>query len=89
MYGMNKKKFTVRVGEDAWQAARDYADEHDTTLTDLVDAFFQSLQRVNAIRTDTPVLLRLAGSLRPDATINDYYEHLERKYLDRGQSDSE
>ena len=89
MYGMNKKKFTVRVGEDAWQAARDYAAEHDTTLTGLVEAFFQSLQRVNAIRTDTPVLMRLAGSLRPDTILDDYYQHLERKYLDRHEPDSE
>lgn len=81
MYGMSKKKFTVRVGEDALQAAREYATEHDTTLTYLVDAFFRSIQRVKEINTETPILQKMAGSLHPEASLEDYYAHLEKKYL--------
>ena len=66
---MSKKKFTVRVGEDALRAAKVYADEHDTTLTDLVDAFFRSIQSVKEIETDTPILSQLAGILRSDTSI--------------------
>jgi hypothetical protein len=81
MYGMNKKKFTVRVGEEALQAAKEYAAAHDTTLTNLVDSFFRSIHRVGKINTETPILQKLAGSLRSDTTLEDYYAHLEKKYL--------
>jgi antitoxin component of RelBE/YafQ-DinJ toxin-antitoxin module len=89
MYGMEKKKFTVRVREDALQAAKAYAKEHDMTLTDLVDAFFRSIQRVSEINTDTPILQKLAGSLRPDASLEAYYAHLEKKYLGGSRPDGE
>ena len=89
MYGMKKKKFTVRVGEDALEAAKAYAEEHNTTLTDLVDAYFRSIQQVREINTDTPILQKMAGSLRPDASLEDYYTHLEHKYLDTSGTGSE
>lgn len=78
---MTKKKFTVRVGEDALLAAKAYAEEHDTTLTELVDSFFRAIKRVRQIEIGTPVLHNLAGSLPPDASLDDYYTHLESKYL--------
>jgi hypothetical protein len=89
MYGMNKKKFTVRVGEGALEAAKAYAEEHNTTLTELVDAYFRSIQQVREINTDTPILQKLAGSLRPDASLEDYYTHLEHKYLGASGTGSE
>ena len=82
------KKFTVRVGEDTLWAAKEYADEHDKTLTDLVDAFFRSIQRVKEIETDTPILSQLAGILRSDTSNEDYHAFLENKYLGTDQPDS-
>jgi hypothetical protein len=87
--GVLCRRDSAATAEQRRRAARDYAAEHDTTLTDLLGAFFQSVQRVNAIRTDTPVLLKLAGSRRLDKTVGDYYQHLERKYFDRHQPDSQ
>lgn len=89
MYGMSRKKFTVRVGADSLQAAREYAAEHDTTLTNLVDAFFRSIRRVREINTETPVLQKMAGSLRPEASLEEYYAHLEKKYLGSSKPDGE
>ena len=88
MYGMNKKKFTVRVGEDQLRAAKEYAAEHDTTLTDLADAYFRSIQRVKEIETDSPILSQLAGILPPDTSLEDYHAFLEKKYLGSEQPDS-
>ncbi len=84
---MNKTKFTVRVEPDALEAAKQYAGEHQTTVTSLVEEYFRSLRKVNEIRQDTPILNELMGSLRPDTSLDDYYAYLEKKYL--GDTDEE
>ena len=78
---MNKTKFTVRVEPEALEAAKRYAGEHQTTVTNLVEEYFRSLRKVNEIRQDTPILNELMGSLRPDTSLDDYYTYLEKKYL--------
>jgi len=79
---MNKTKFTVRVDPDAFKAAKTYAEQHGITVTSLVEEFFRSLEMIDQIRPDTPILNSLAGSLRADATLDDYHQYLEDKYLD-------
>ncbi len=44
---MTKTKFTVRVDKDAFDAAKQYAGEHNTTVTILVEAYFRSLGKVS------------------------------------------
>lgn len=78
---MNKTKFTVRVDTDAFEAAKQYAGQHGTTVTNLVQEFFRSLGKVNKIPQETPILNELAGSLSADASMEDYRGHLEKKYL--------
>lgn len=78
---MGKTKFTVRVDETALLAAKHYADEHDTTVTSLVEAFFKSLDWVGKIPHGTPVLNELAGSLKESTDLDDYRDHLKEKYL--------
>jgi len=78
---MEKTKFTVRVDKDAFEAAKQYAGQHDTTVTSLVEEFFRSLGKVEKIFQDTPVLNELAGSLPNETTIDDYHAYLEKKYL--------
>jgi hypothetical protein len=78
---MDKTKFTVRVEPGAFEAAKRYAGEHGTTLTRLVEDFFRSLEKVEDIPQDTPILNELMGSLRPDISLEDYTTYLEEKYL--------
>ena len=79
---MEKTKFTARVDRDAFRAAKQYAGQHSTTITSLIEEFFRSLGKVEKIFQDTPVLNELAGSLRPDTSLEDYHTYLEKKYLD-------
>jgi hypothetical protein len=78
---MSKTKFTVRVDGDVFEAAKQYARQHGTTVTNLVEEYFRSLGRVSDIPQDTPILIDLAGSLSPDTSLDDYQAYLEGKYL--------
>jgi hypothetical protein len=79
---MGKIKFTVRVNREALEAAKHYAGQHGTTVTNLVEEFFRSLGKVDLIPHETPVLNALAGSLRADVKLDDYQAYLEKKYFD-------
>ena len=78
---MNKLKFTVRVDKKALNAARQYAGEHGTTVTNLVEEYFRSLERVGHIQQETPILNALTGSLSVDTNLEEYRAYLEEKYL--------
>jgi antitoxin component of RelBE/YafQ-DinJ toxin-antitoxin module len=78
---MNKTKFTVRVDAETLNSAKQYARQHSITVTDLVEEFFRSLNKVNEISYETPILAELAGSLSADVSIENYRTHLEEKYL--------
>jgi hypothetical protein len=79
---MEKKKFTVRVAREAIEVAKQYAVHHGTTVTNLVEEYFRSLDKVDQIPQETPILDKLAGSLRTDTPLKDYNAYLEKKYLD-------
>lgn len=85
---MNKTKFTVRVNAEALEAARQYAGQHGTTITNLVEEFFRSLGKVGEIPQETPVLNELTGSLSAEASVEDYHSYLQGKYLGDGGKDS-
>lgn len=78
---MPKTKFTVRVDIDAFKAARQYAGQHETTVTRLVEEYFRSLAKVTGVLPETPILEELAGSLTPDVSEKEYRDYLEEKYL--------
>ena len=78
---MNKTKFTVRVDPQAFRAAKEYASRHGTTVTRLVEEFFRSLEKVEEIPQETPILKELAGSLSQNISREDYRGYLEEKYL--------
>ena len=84
---MNRTKFTVRVKADAFEAAKRYAREHGTTVTKLVEALFESLGRADDLPQGTPILEELAGSLSPDASLEDYRLYLKKKYLGGSAAD--
>ena len=78
---MGKIKFTVRVDTESLVAAKEYAEQHGTTVTNLVEEYFRSLKKVNSISEDTPILNALAGSLSADTNLEEYRAYLEEKYL--------
>jgi hypothetical protein len=78
---MDKTKFTARVDRLAFEAAKQYAGQHGTSISSLVEEFFRSLERVGQIPQETPVLKELTGSLRADTSLDDYPAYLEGKYL--------
>ncbi len=84
---MNRTKFTVRVDVTAFESAKQYAKQHDTTVTELVEAYFQSLGKVEQISQDAPILSELTGSLSQDVSLEEYRAYLEEKYLGRDPKD--
>ncbi len=84
---MNKTKFTVRVDVKSFEVAKQYARKHGTTITDLVEAYFHSLMKVEQISPETPILNELAGSLSPEVTPEDYHVYLEEKYFGKPRKD--
>mgnify|MGYP005813088131 CR=1 FL=1 len=84
---MDRIKLTVRVRADALEAAERYAREHGTSVTNLVEALFESLGRADALPQETPILKELAGSLGVDASLEDYRLYLEKKYLGDSTAD--
>jgi hypothetical protein len=85
MYGrrtlMDRTKFTVRVDAQIFRAAKKYAGQHGTTITSLVEAYFRSLDKINQIPTETPILSEMTGSLGIEVSLEDYHAFLEDKYL--------
>jgi hypothetical protein len=78
---MNKIKFTVRVEPATLETAKQYAGEHRTTITNLVEEYFRSLGKVKEIQPSTPILNELIGTLNADASLDDYHAYLEKKFL--------
>ena len=78
---MQKTKFTVRIDADRLEGARQYAEQHGTTVSRLVSEFFGWLSRRerDAEHRRTPILDRLTGILPADAAVEDYRQHLEQK----------
>jgi hypothetical protein len=77
---MDKRKFTVRVDAKALEAARQYARQHGTTVTRLVEEYFHSLEQINEFQMETPILNALSGSLQADTNLEEYRAYLEQKH---------
>lgn len=76
---MNQTKLTVRVPRDLLENVKRYAARHNTTLTELIEAYLRRVP-VQPPMEDAPIVRRLSGTLSPDVTIQDYKDHLEDKY---------
>ena len=77
---METKKMTVRVPKDLLEQAKRYARENDTTLTRLITAYLGQIATEGDPLADAPIVRQLVGSLSPDVSVEDYEEHLEKKY---------
>lgn len=77
---MQRTKLTIRVSRDLLEGAKQYASQHDTTLTRLVSEFLRRLDGQGELLAQAPAVQRLSGILPQDALEEDYRRHLEEKY---------
>jgi len=77
-----KKKLTLRLEPDAIERAKIYADARGTSVSKLVESFFNALNSQNAVLKPeiSPFIESLRGIAAADATEIDYYAHLEHKH---------
>jgi len=83
---MQETKLTVRVSRARLENAKRYAKEHDTTVTNLIDAY---LARISAQEPldEAPIVARISGSLSLGVSRDDYHKHLDEKYGSAKNSD--
>lgn len=80
LYGMDETKLTIRIERATLERAKQYARQHGTSLTRLVTAHLERLGPADAPDDHAPVTRRLTGVLPPEASLQDYREHLARKH---------
>jgi hypothetical protein len=76
---MQQTKLTVRVPRDLLENLKRYAAQNNTTITDLIEAYLRRIPARESLE-DAPIVRRLTGTLSPGVTIQDYKQHLEKKY---------
>lgn len=83
MYSMEQAKLTVRISRETLDEAKRFAREHGTTLTRLVVTHLEQLsgdEDSGTLPVGAPITRRLAGTLAPEASIEEYREYLEQKH---------
>lgn len=81
-----KTKLTLSVEESLVRQARQYAKEHNTSVSRIVSDHFAALtappDRNESLDELTPEIQALFGCLEgTDGDVEDYHRHLEEKYL--------
>jgi hypothetical protein len=77
---MDETKLTIRIERATLERAKQYARQHGTSLTRLVTTHLERLGAHDGVADGAPVTRRLSGVLPPDASLQDYREHIERKH---------
>jgi len=80
LYGMDETKLTIRIDRATLERAKQYARQHRTSLTRLVTSHLERLGADDEAAGAAPITRRLSGVLPPDASLQDYRDHLERKH---------
>jgi Family of unknown function (DUF6364) len=78
---MDTAKLTVRLPKKRLEFAKEYARQHQITVTDLIERYLRRLQE-NQPAHIHPDVERFSGII-PDEDVDDkalYYEHIERKH---------
>jgi len=76
---MQKTKLTVRIPHELLENAKRYAAEHNTTITNLIEAYLCSIPARQSME-NAPIVCRLSGILMPNLLVQDYKKHLKGKY---------
>jgi len=74
---VSRKKLTLSVDEHAIERARRYSTSRGTSISDLVSRFLANL---GARGEPSRTVSRLRGILPPDASLEDYHDHLIDKH---------
>jgi hypothetical protein len=77
---MDETKLTIRIDRATLECAKRYARAHDTSLTRLVTSHLERLGAADGTDVHAPVTRRLSGVLPPEASLQDYRDHIERKH---------
>lgn len=77
---MENTKLTIRVPRDVLERAKQYAHDHQTSVTRLVSEYLRQLPVENDPLAEAPIVQRLSGLLSADVSIQDYHQYLEEKY---------
>lgn len=77
---MEQTKLTIRLQRNLLEGAKQYAREHDTTLTRLVSEYLRQLGAGDDLLSGARTVGRLTGALSPDASLDDYHRYLEEKH---------
>ena len=76
---MKKVKLTVRVPPNLLENLKRYAAENNTTMTQLIEAYLESIPTSSSL-DEAPIVRRLIGLLPPEISTEDYNHHLDEKY---------
>jgi len=76
---MQETKLTVRVPRDLLENMKRYAAQNNTTLTDLIEAYFRRIPATHSLE-NAPIVRRLSGTIPLNVSLQDYRQHLEEKY---------
>ncbi len=77
---MDETKLTIRIDRATLERAKDYARRHHTSLTRLVTAHLERLGDGDESISEAPVTRGLSGALPPEASLQDYRDHLSRRH---------
>ena len=77
---MEQTKLTIRLQRNLLEGAKQYAREHDTSLTRLVSEYLRQLGAGDERLSGAPTVGRLTGALSPGASLDDYRQYLEEKH---------
>ena len=80
LHGMDETKLTIRIERATLESAKRYARAHGTSLTRLVTSHLERLGAADEADGHAPVTRRLSGVLPPEASLQDYRDHIERKH---------
>ena len=78
------KKLTLRLDETVIERAKEYASRRDTSVSRLVEAYFDAVTEENREREQTSLsdTTRQFIGLLEEADESDYKQYLEEKYLE-------
>ena len=75
-----KKKLTLRLKKRLIDQAKQYADQHNISVSELVETFFLNLEQGEESE-HTPLVNQLTGILPPEIKADEeYLSYLEEKY---------
>ena len=72
-------KLTLSVDQNVVERAKEYAADHGTSVSSLVERLLDLVASPGKPHASTPVLSKLRGSMRK-GSVADYRKYLERKY---------